>query len=80
MGAPSASTMAVMFTRWAEVAGEALARHVEPLRIDGSTLLVTADHPTWATRARMESQAILERARALGDTHIERIEVVLQRP
>jgi predicted nucleic acid-binding Zn ribbon protein len=72
--------MTVVFTRWAEVAGEALARHVEPLRIDRSTLLVSADHPAWATRARIESQAILQRARELGETHIERIEVVVQRP
>jgi predicted nucleic acid-binding Zn ribbon protein len=80
IGAPSPVTMAVVFTRWADVAGEVLARHVEPLRIDGSTLLLTADHPTWATRARIESRAIIERARALGDTHIERIEIVIQRP
>jgi predicted nucleic acid-binding Zn ribbon protein len=72
--------MAVVFARWAEVAGEVLAHHVEPLRIDGSTLLVVADHPAWATRARMESRAIVQRARALGDRHIERVEVVVQRP
>ena len=35
---------------------------------------------TWATRARMESEAILARVRQLGDTTIERLEVVVKRP
>jgi predicted nucleic acid-binding Zn ribbon protein len=72
--------MAVVFTRWAEVAGPDLEEHVRPLRINGTTLLVAADHPAWATRTRMESGPMLERAKALGETLIERIEVVVQRP
>jgi predicted nucleic acid-binding Zn ribbon protein len=72
--------MAVVFTRWSAVAGPELADHVQPLRINGSTLLVAADHPAWATRTRMETAAMLERAKGLGETLIERIEVVVQRP
>jgi predicted nucleic acid-binding Zn ribbon protein len=72
--------MAVVFTRWAEVAGPDLADHVRPLRINGSTLLVAADHPAWASRTRMETVQMLERAKALGETLIQRIEVVVQRP
>jgi predicted nucleic acid-binding Zn ribbon protein len=79
LGAPPSSTMAVVFTRWAEVAGPELVDHVQPLRINGTTLVVAADHPAWATRARMETAAILERAKGLGETLIERIEVVVQR-
>jgi hypothetical protein len=33
----------------------------------------------WATRARMESERILAEMRGLGDSSIERIEVVVQR-
>jgi predicted nucleic acid-binding Zn ribbon protein len=80
LGAPPPGTMAVVFTRWPDVAGPALGDHVRPLRMDGTTLLVAADHPAWATRTRMEAGALLERARALGETLIERIEVVVQRP
>jgi predicted nucleic acid-binding Zn ribbon protein len=80
LGAPPPTTMAVVFTRWAEVAGPALVDHVQPLRMDGTTLLVAADHPAWATRTRMETGPMLERAKALGETLIERIEVVVQRP
>jgi predicted nucleic acid-binding Zn ribbon protein len=80
LGAPPSQTMAVVFTRWPEVAGPALVEHVRPLRMDGATLLVAADHPAWATRTRMETEPMLERAKALGETLIQRIEVVVQRP
>ena len=80
LGAPPSDTMAVVFTRWAEVAGPALEEHVRPLRMDGSTLLVAADHPARASRTRMETGAMLERAKALGETLVGRIEVVVQRP
>jgi predicted nucleic acid-binding Zn ribbon protein len=50
------------------------------MRLQNSTLIVGADHPAWATRARMESERILANARQLGDTTIDRIEVVVQRP
>jgi predicted nucleic acid-binding Zn ribbon protein len=80
LGAPPSSTMAVVFTRWAEVAGPELAEHVRPLRMDGGTLLVAADHPAWATRTRLETGPMLERAEALGESTIQRIEVVVQRP
>jgi hypothetical protein len=72
--------MAVVFTRWDEVAGPDLVDHVRPVRMDATTLLVAADHPAWATRTRMETGPMLERAKALGDTVIQRIEVVVQRP
>jgi predicted nucleic acid-binding Zn ribbon protein len=71
--------MELVFTRWVEVAGVELAGHLHPMRLQNSTLVVGADHPVWATRARMESAAILSRVRQLGDTTIERIEVVVQR-
>jgi predicted nucleic acid-binding Zn ribbon protein len=76
---PSPQTMELVFTRWEEVAGAELAGHLQPMRLQGSTLVVGADHPAWATRARMEAERILTRAHELGDTTIERIEVVVQR-
>jgi predicted nucleic acid-binding Zn ribbon protein len=76
---PSPQTMELLFTRWEEVAGTELAGHLQPMRLQGSTLVVGADHPAWATRARMESERILAQARQLGDTTIARIEVVVQR-
>ena len=81
LGVPaSAATMEVVFARWDEVVEGDLERHVRPLRIDGTTLVVAVDHPAWATRARMQSAQILARIHALGDTPIERLEVLVERP
>jgi predicted nucleic acid-binding Zn ribbon protein len=77
---PSLDTMEVIFTRWTEVVGPELAAHVHPVRVNGSVLVIGADHPAWVTRCRMDSEHILAAARDLGDTTVQRIEVVLQRP
>ena len=76
---PSAQTMELVFTRWEEVAGAELSGHLRPMRLHNSALVVGADHPAWATRARMESGQILARLKALGETSIERLEVVVER-
>jgi predicted nucleic acid-binding Zn ribbon protein len=80
LGASSSTElMEVVFTRWPEVVGAECAEHLKPMRLQGSTLVVGVDHPAWATRARMESGRILARLRELGDTSIERLEIVVQR-
>jgi predicted nucleic acid-binding Zn ribbon protein len=76
---PSTQTMELVFTRWSEVAGPELSGHVRPMRLQNSTLVVGADHPVWATRARMATERILAQLQQLGDTSIERVEVVVQR-
>jgi predicted nucleic acid-binding Zn ribbon protein len=76
----SPATMEVVFARWGEVVEGDLAGHVRPLRVDGQTLVVAADHPAWATRTRLQSTQILARVHALGDTPITRLEVLVERP
>ncbi len=73
------ATMEVVFTRWEELVGPELGEHLRPLRVDGRALVVAVDHPAWATRARMESGGILARLKELGDTPVERLEVVVER-
>jgi predicted nucleic acid-binding Zn ribbon protein len=81
MGAsPSPTTMALVFTRWEEVVGPELAAHLHPVRLQDAVLLIGVEHPAWGTRARMESRQILRHLRELGDTSVERIDVVVQRP
>lgn len=80
LGAPSPTTLEIVFGRWDEVVGHDLAAHLRPRRVDGSLLVVAADHPAWATRARLESGQIVARVRALGETGIGRVEVVVERP
>ena len=76
---PSTQTMELVFSRWDEVVGAELSSHVRPMRLQNSTLVVGADHPIWATRARMATEGILTQLHELGDRSIERIEVVVQR-
>ena len=73
------ATLEAVFTRWDELVGAELGEHLRPVRVDGRALVVAVDHPAWATRARMESGQILARLRELGDTPIDRLEVVVER-
>jgi predicted nucleic acid-binding Zn ribbon protein len=77
--AASPAAMEAVFTRWTEIVGPELAGHVHPVRMDGRALVVVADHPAWATRARMQSRTILAQVEALGDRAFERLEVVVKR-
>ncbi|MBK9970436.1 MAG: DUF721 domain-containing protein [Acidimicrobiaceae bacterium] len=52
---PAAAPAAVMggvFGRWEEAVGEALALHVQPVKLDGTTLVVKVDDPAWATQLK----------------------------
>ena len=75
----SPATLEAVFTRWSEIVGADLSEHVRPVRIDGQALVVAADHPAWATRARMQSGRILAQVGAMGDRAPERLEVVVER-
>ncbi len=75
----SPATMEAVFSRWTEIVGAELAGHVRPVRVDGRTLVVSVEHPAWATRARMQAGPILARVEALGQTALERLEVVVER-
>jgi predicted nucleic acid-binding Zn ribbon protein len=77
--AASPATMEAVFSRWGEIAGADLCEHVRPVRVDDRVLVVAADHPAWATRARMQSGRILAQVAALGDHALERLEVVVER-
>ena len=77
--APTPAVLEAVFTRWDELVGAELGGHARPLRVDGRALVVAVEHPAWATRARMESGQILARLHALGETSIERLEVVVER-
>ncbi|HEY1826952.1 MAG TPA: DUF721 domain-containing protein [Acidimicrobiales bacterium] len=81
LGAPaSLETMDVVFSRWTEVVGPELADHLQPIRLQGSVLVIGADHPAWLTRGRMEAERIVAAVQTMGDATVERVEVVLRRP
>jgi predicted nucleic acid-binding Zn ribbon protein len=80
LGAPTTTgTLETVFGRWPEVAGPALVDHVRPVRVDGAVLVVAVDHPAWATKARMGAAGMVGRLADLGETSIQRVEVVVER-
>ena len=63
LGAGRADVVGSVFGRWDEIVGPAVAAHVRPVRVDGVTLVVSADHPAWATQLRHLAPDILARLR-----------------
>jgi len=70
-----------VFSRWNDIVGPAVAAHVRPVRVDGVTLVVSADHPAWATQMRHLAPDILARlTEVCGAQHaLERLEVRVRR-
>lgn len=61
---------------WPEIAGEQLARHVEPVRLAGGVLVVRALSPAWATQVRYLAPQIVARANAvLGEGQVRTVTV-----
>ena len=68
LGAGRPEVVRLVFGSWEDVVGPAVAAHVRPIRVDGDTLIVSADHPAWATQVRHLAPDILARlAAACGD-------------
>ena len=81
LGAGRADVVGAVFGRWDEIVGPSVAAHVRPVRVDGSTLVVSADHPAWATQIRHLAPDILGRLREVcGASHaLERLDVRVRR-
>lgn len=81
LGAGRADVVGSVFVRWEEVVGPSVAAHVRPLRMEGVTLVVAADHPAWATQIRQLTPDILRRlADVCGEDCVpERLDVRVRR-
>jgi predicted nucleic acid-binding Zn ribbon protein len=75
---PSAGALSAVFTRWEEIAGPALSRHVRPLRLSGGVLVVAADHPAWATQVRALGTGLLARVGEVSGQAPDRLEVTVR--
>ncbi len=61
---------------WEEVVGPGMARQVRPQLVRGRELVVSVDHPAWATELELAGSAVLGRlADELGDAAPERLSV-----
>jgi hypothetical protein len=61
LGAPEASGVHLVFDRWAEVVGDALAARTRPLRISDGRLSLAVDEPAMATHVRFLQAELLSR-------------------
>jgi len=61
LGAGRAELVGLVFARWAELVGPSVAAHVRPVRAEGTTLILSADHPAWATQIRHLAPDIIGR-------------------
>ena len=80
LGLEGAHGVGRLFSGWSEIVGEAMAEHVQPVRIDRSALVVTVDHPAWATQVRRLGDTLLDRAATFaGVERPGRLEIRVQR-
>jgi hypothetical protein len=80
LGTPSRAGIEVVFDRWADVVGEAMAGRTRPVTIDGDALVVACDEPALATHVRfLESQLVGRVTELAGSRQIARIEVRVDR-
>jgi predicted nucleic acid-binding Zn ribbon protein len=74
----SAAALGTVFSRWDELVGPVVARHVRPLRLEGGTLLVAVDQPPWATQVRVLAPGILARLAEQTGEPLGQLEVVVR--
>lgn len=66
--------------RWAGVAGEEVAAHAAPRRLDEGVLTVEVDDPAWATHVRYLGPALADALNeALGALVVRELRVVVTR-
>jgi len=69
-----------LFAHWSEIVGPGMAEHVRPVRLDTESLVVSVDHPAWATQVRRMGDQLLDRvAEETGAARPSRVEVRVQR-
>ena len=80
LGVKDSRGLGRLFAHWAEIVGPAMAEHVRPVRLDKEALVVTVDHPAWATQVRRMGDLLLDRvAEDTGAARPGRVEVRVQR-
>jgi len=53
-------TRFIMFSHWDQIIGEKFIGHIELKEIRGDTLVIKADHPTWANLFSLQQNKVLK--------------------
>ncbi len=76
MKAPSTDVLRAVFLQWPQIVGEDVAAHARPSVIDGQTLLIIADDPTWASQLQwLETELIAKIEEVSGSDRIQAVKV-----
>jgi len=79
LGSESTSVVSGVFDDWYQLVGDAVAKHVTPIKLEAGRLLVEVDEPAWATQMRfLESEIISKLSHHTGNT-ISGIDVRVKR-
>jgi predicted nucleic acid-binding Zn ribbon protein len=74
-GPGTARALGGVFGRWEEIVGGTVAAHVQPVRLDGTRLVVEVSDPAWATQLRLLTDRLRQRIADVTGTTIDTIEV-----
>jgi predicted nucleic acid-binding Zn ribbon protein len=75
----TAATMGGVFGKWQEAVGEAVARHVQQVKLDGTRLVVEVDDPAWATQLKFLEANLRDRLLEVTGARIEHFDVRVKR-
>ena len=76
LGAPTATSLGAVFSRWEEAVGATVAAHARPVSLSDGVLVVAVDQPGWATQLRYLSNDLLGRlAEVAGEGVVGRIDI-----
>ena len=75
----SMSAIGGVFGMWEQVVGESMAAHVQPIKLNGSALVVEVDDPAWATQLKFLEQSLQQRLAEIAGASIDTIEVRVAR-
>ncbi|MBW3615252.1 MAG: DUF721 domain-containing protein [Actinobacteria bacterium] len=79
LGAPTASALGAVFSRWEEAVGPMVAIHSRPVSLRDGVLSVAVDQPPWATQLRYLTTTLLARLdQVAGAGVVSRIEIHVQ--
>ncbi|MCB0979299.1 MAG: DUF721 domain-containing protein [Ilumatobacter sp.] len=73
--AASASAIGGVFGKWEAAVGPAVAAHVTPVKLDGTTLVVQVDDPAWATQLRFLEATVRERLAEVAGAQVDHLDV-----
>ena len=80
LGLGQSRSLSRLFSGWEDIVGPAVAAHVRPVRLDEEALVVTVDHPAWATQVRHLGDDVLDRvAIVTGLARPDRLDVRVRR-